>query len=315
MNQMPNQDHSQNLQNTNPEGYKHLILPGKSPILAIENSLVKIRKLIRVLHLDINIPIGILLLILLGSSMQMIKNKKSDYELVKDLGALTGVGWGILFAMSSLHGQYHYNKRGKASEYIEEWRSDKMVTLRRITKEIFKEAFFEEYPTPFNPNLFNKCHSILTELKKTPDGIEILEEAQSKILERLEKTGNEEEKHKVQSLLSFFEHMGQDVKSDVADSDYLKDYFYAIVISHYEFFRKYVEYEQYDTSCRLKYCNFVYMAQTWEKEGFLPELPKICNRPLVITSRDIKKIKKAKSLEEHISIIVVEVKEDASKEA
>ncbi len=294
MNKPLEQDHFKNLQNTNLEGYQHLILPGKSPILGLQTLLVKIRKSIRVLHLDINIPRVVILLVLLFSIILMTKNKRNDYELMKDLGALIGVGTGILFAMSNLHSQYHYNKRSRASKYIEEWRSENMVTLRRITKKIFKATFFDEYPTPFNPNLFNKCHSILIELKKTPDGIELLEEAQSKILERLEKTEHEVEKYKVQALLSFFEHMGQDVKCDVSDSDYLKDYFYAIVISHYEFFRKYIEYEQYNMSCRLKYCNFVYLAQTWEKEGFLPELPKICNRPLVITSRDLNKVSAAK---------------------
>ena len=165
-----------------------------------------------------------------------------------------------------------------------------MINLKRNIQGIFNEDFFDQHPTRFNHELFNKCHSILLELKKTPDGVTILEETQSRILERLENVGDKSEKHNVQSVLSFFEHMGQDVKCNVADSDYLKDYFYAVVINYYEFFRKYIEFLQYDQSRRIRYCNFVYMAQTWEKEGFLPELPTICNRPLVITSTDLNKI-------------------------
>ena len=295
MNKQPSPDHSKNLQDTNLAGYRHLILPGRSPILALESFLVKLRKFVRTQHLDINIPRALIIIILLGSIILMTKRQKDDYELVKDLGALTGVGTGIIFAMSNLHNQYHDKKRSRASEYIQEWRSENMIPFRRSTKNIFVQVFFDQYPTRFNSNLFNKCGSVLLELKKTPDGVENLEEAQSKILVRLLSKNHDTERHEIQVVLSFFEHMGQDVKCNVADSDYLKDYFFSIVINHYEFLRKYIEYEQYDRSRRLKYCNFVYLAQTWEKEGFVPELPRICNRPLVITAKDIQKANEAKN--------------------
>jgi hypothetical protein len=81
--------------------------------------------------------------------------------------------------------------------------------------------------------------------------------------------------------------MGQDVKDHVTDSDYLKDYFYSIVVDTYELFRKYIEYAQISYSSRMLYCNIVFLAQTWEKEGNLPELPRICLRPPIITTDDL----------------------------
>lgn len=94
-------------------------------------------------------------------------------------------------------------------------------------------------------------------------------------------------KEAAETILSFMEQMGQDVKMNVVDSHYLKDYFYNVVITYYELLRKYIEYRQYDHSCRIRWCNFVYLAQRWEGDGFVPTLPDICRRPLVLTESDI----------------------------
>jgi len=155
----------------------------------------------------------------------------------------------------------------------------------------------------FDPVLFNKCHSVVAEYKKNADGIEILQHVQSGILKRLasKKYTNAQvnipraaleeqqaiEKDAVTSLLNFFEHMGLDVKNRVADSDYLKDIFYDALVDTYELFRKYIEYVQISRSTRMVYCNLIFLAQTWEKEGDLPTLPRICERPPVVTSEDM----------------------------
>lgn len=281
------EDHSYNLQHTNPYGYRHFIVPRNSLTVFLEEFRLKLWKLIKKQHFDITIPVTLITVIMLASIYFMTANRKdkNEYELVKDAGGQLSVGTAIIFAMVSLHRTYHYNKRASASKFIEEWGNDSMAAHMQVVHNITVEEFYNKHKTKFDRDLFNRCHSIPIELKKSANGIQELELAQSRILVRVKKREKEEES--VRAMLNYFEHMGQDVKCDVADSDYLKDYFYSTVVTHYEFFRKYIEYAQYTQSCRIRYCNFVYMAQTWEKEGFLPELPEICHRPLVITEADI----------------------------
>jgi hypothetical protein len=292
----------------------------RSPIILLEDLYVKVKKFIRGKHLDVNIPIALLCISVVVAIFMMIKTVQTlsndkKYELYKDIATTLGVGATAWFAMTNLHNEYHHKKRSKASQYIEMWNEEYFCRLKQNVSQIWKKEFYEKYPTEFNSQMFNKCHTTLTELKKTPDGVEMIKEAQSKILYRLKE--NKDERHEVQALLSFFEHMGQDIKLQVADSDYLKDYFYGIVIDTYEFFRKYIEYIQFDKCNRLAYCNFVYLAQTWEKEGSPPSLPKICQRPLIITSADLAKVqeiesktKEAKSFDSPLLIAVIQSQDE-----
>jgi hypothetical protein len=214
-----------------------------------------------------------------------------NYNLIKDLGAFAGATITILFAMTNMHREYHYKKREKASQYVSDWRSCDYSRIHQAVNTLKLELLWDKHPTRFNAAIFDRCHSAVAEYKRNADGIEMLQQVQSEILERLcGKNKKNEEKHSVDSLLNFFEHMGLDVKNHVADSDYLKDYFYPIVVDTYELFRKYIEYVQIDRSSRITYCNIVFLAQTWEKEGDLPELPRICLRPPVITTEDLMKV-------------------------
>ena len=290
------EDHSYNLQHTNPYGYRHFIVPQNSLTVFLEESRLKLWKLIKKQHFDIKIPVSLIGAVMFGSIYFMNAERKNKpvYELVKDASSQISVGTGIIFAMLSLHRTYHYNKRANASKFIEEWGKDAMAGHKQIVHRITVEEFYDSHRTKFDPDLFNRCHSIPIELKRSANGIQELERAQSQILVRVKKRKEEEES--VRAVLNFFEHMGEDVKCNVADSDYLKDYFYSTIVTHYEFFRKYIEYAQYTQSCRIRYCNFVYLAQTWEKEGFLPDLPDICYRPLVITEADIKEVRNCSML-------------------
>jgi hypothetical protein len=177
-----------------------------------------------------------------------------------------------------------------------------MIGNQAIIANMFKQVFDAKHELKFSASLFNKCHSRAVELKRSPDGIQKLETVQTEILLRILNKENTKERQAVIAALTIFEHMGQDVKERVADSDYLKDFFYGLLLSYYEFLRKYVEYLQYSNGCRVRFCNFVYLAQTWEKEGYLPELPRICHRPLVITSKDINDAKSIEMLMKENSI-------------
>lgn len=268
----------------------------------------RLRKFFRHRHLDINIPCSLIFLVFVAVAWLMIEssNNRKDcikpagqaarieplrnYDLIKDLGAFAGATITVLFAMTNMHREYHYKKREKASQYISDWRSLDNSSIRRTVNTLKSELFWDKHPTRFDLGIFDRCHSAVAEYKRNADGIEMLQKVQSDILERLcgEKK-NKDEIHSVDSLLSFFEHMGLDVKNHVADSDYLKDYFFSIVIDTYELFRKYIEHMQIDRSSRITYCNIVFLAQIWEKEGTLPELPRVCLRPPVITTEDLMK--------------------------
>jgi hypothetical protein len=65
------------------------------------------------------------------------------------------------------------------------------------------------------------------------------------------------------------------------------------VIDSCELFRKCIEYLRLASNKRQLFCNFVYLAQAWEREGVRPAVPRICVRPLVITNADIIKVEKS----------------------
>ncbi len=270
---------------------------------------VRFRKFFRNRHLDINIPLSLISIVFVTVVWLMVKSSSDckgcstpasqlvriephkNYELIKDLGVFTGATITIWFAMINMHREYHYKKREKASQYVSDWRSRDFSSMRVPVNNLKSELFWDKHPIGFNAAIFDRCHSAVAEYKLNADGIEMLQKAQSDILYRLcAQNKNNEEKQSVESILSFFEHMGLDVKNHVADSDYLKDYFYSVVVDTYELFRKYIEFEQIDCSSRMSYCNVVFLAQTWEKEGDLPELPRICLRPPVITTDDLMKV-------------------------
>ena len=279
---------------------------------------IRFRQIFRKLHLDLYLPLFLLMLsaaltaILLNNNRQNAKcSMEGDCEYVfyKDFGSLVIATITIMFTMGNMHRDFHLNKRTRASDYIRLWYSDEMQDVIKAVGEIYDVEFWNSNRTVFNKELFDQPHSVIAEYKKTADGVIALQAAQSRILERLyseqhrnhgllsfEKHKNRSDKDAVNRLLAFFEHMGQDVKRHVVDSDYLKDFFYSIALNHYELLRKYIEYLQVDRSNRITCCNFIYLAQAWEKEGSLPELPRICIRPLVLTASDLDHVTEIRNL-------------------
>ena len=282
------------LRNDDSHGSKLVLLPKKSIIFVWDDLCLRFRNYYRRFHLDINIPRSILFFLLVGSLYMILtdtnctdnKNCRDNYEKAKDTGTILGAGIGILFAMTTLHNQYHYNKLSRSSKYVEKWYGEEFSKVLEKIRPLVTEEFYSQSPQTFNSKLFNTCYSSILELKKSTDGRQTLQVFQTNILKRL--LNNHDEIKIAHQLFDFFEHMGQDVKLHVADSEYLKDFFYEIVITYYELFRKYIEYCQVRDCNRSIHCNFAYIAQTWEKEGHPPELPSICKRPLIITYNDLK---------------------------
>lgn len=240
-------------------------------------------------HFDLAAMIfPILLILTIEWAIYSAVTKKEEFkkEELLDLWAFTATTMGLIFTAKNIHDQQHLTKLVRASEYIEEWYSKDFFEIVKNVRKIKQEEFdildridtFEDSQEDEEPKLLV--------LKKIVGGLPALADMQTKVLKRL--LENRKENDEVDRILCFFEQMGEDIKLGAADEEYLKDFFYIIVINYYEIFRKYIEFYQYKGRTKTIYCNFVYLAQTWEKDGCSPELPLICERRWIITPEDKK---------------------------
>ena len=117
---------------------------------------------------------------------------------------------------------------------------------------------------------------------------QLLSTIQSNVLKRL-LVKHKESKH-VDRIFSLFEQIGEDIRLNVADGNYLKDFFYRVIITYYEIFRKYIEYKQRKLGNKLFFCNFVYLAHSWEQQLIPPELPRICDRKWFLSKEEYEEI-------------------------
>ena len=203
------------------------------------------------------------------------------------VAALFGAAGGLLLSANGIHNQYHHNKLLRASKYIESWCSEDFEkkiqpVLNLADSEL--EKIYEGKPASIEegdletPILRLKYSGYKPLLRK-------LSTAQTKIAKVV--LNDQEKQKQAKNLFAFFEHMGMDVKLGLADEEYLKNFFYAVVIRYYELFRKYIEYWQHKRDSRGVYCNFVFLAQSWEKENDPPELPRICQRETILSPEDL----------------------------
>lgn len=248
-----------------------------------------LKSFIRKKHFDLSAMIFSILLILTiewAIYSTVTEKEEFDKKYLLDVWGFTATTMGLIFTAKNLHDQHHLTKLLRASEYIEKWYSKDFFEIVKNSRKIRQEEFevldqidtFEDHQEDEEPKLLV--------LKKIVGGLPVLADMQTKVLKRLLK--NSKENNEVDRILCFFEQMGQDIKLGTADEEYLKDFFYGIVINYYEIFRKYIEFYQYKGQAKTIYCNFVYLAQTWEKDKSLPELPLICERRWIITPEDKK---------------------------
>lgn len=291
-------DHSYNLAHTNPRGYKTLVEPRTSLAVVLENSWLAMTTLLGRLHLDFAIPALLVVLLAAAYSWRSYREFKSQHDtqtaeehnvipffFTTDAIAPWGLAVTIVTGFAAAHNSKHLRRTESASKYISEFRSETMSKHIQQLHDLFEQEFYNKHPTHFDETLFNRCHTIPAKLKGNADGIQVLSNTQSQIMKRILR--DRELERSVIPVLAFFEHMGQDVKMKVVDREYLKDYFYRTVVTYYEFLRKYIEFKQYKRSCRVAWCNFVYLAKSWEEDLYLPKLPPLCRRPLVLTSADL----------------------------
>jgi hypothetical protein len=246
-----------------------------------------LKELCRNMHLDKNIWNAFIITFMTIPIILFLWNFEGDFKdkqnqgNILNLAMLTGTAGALLWTANGIHRQYHQNLLSKASRYIEEWYSDDLKNsieaIRDLTDSPLEqicdgrisqsEGFEAESPILVIKNGLLKDGMIEGEpSRKLLD----LYEAQVDIARKiLDADGLEAD---VERIFSFFEQMGQDVKFGIVDSEYLKDFFYLIVIRYYESCRVYIEALQ-DRYSYCVYCNFVYLAQKWEKEDMPPRIP------------------------------------------
>lgn len=220
-------------------------------------------------------------------------NKKaiSTNEKRQQSAAIFGV-WATWLSFGiGAHRDRHYRTLERSSDYIKSWQSHEMKGYRAMVRS-FRDKLQSKYGVKtFDPRQFNEAKNTLADFKSTPGKLAMLARMQTECMESLNRKENEKVREALNEILNFIEVLGQDVKLNVADPDYLKDYFYYIVLDNYQFFRKYIESTQFTNGSRVTWCNLVYLAHTWEKEKVPPVLPAICQRPLILTQADLESLK------------------------
>ncbi|MBI4781078.1 MAG: DUF4760 domain-containing protein [Oscillatoriophycideae cyanobacterium NC_groundwater_1537_Pr4_S-0.65um_50_18] len=209
--------------------------------------------------------------------------KDSKPKDVFDATTSVGTILSLIFTAYNIHVNYDHSKRDKASHYIEVWYKNELSKEVDILRNIKEEEYDRKLRDKICKDSERSYEYTILDLKK--DGNKIfLDEVQTKILLRLQRNTNE--RKSVNKVLAFFEHMSQDVKSDVVDEEYLREYLFLIVINYYELLKKYIQYVQYKFDSPTTYCNFVHLAEFWGKYRNLPKLPQMCCQIEVVLSRD-----------------------------
>jgi len=224
----------------------------------------------------------------ISSSKEVISNNEKWQRSAAVFGLwATWLSFGI-----GAHRDRHYRTLERSSDYIKSWQSHEMKGYRDLARSFRDKLQSKHGVKTFDPKQFNEAKNTLADFKSTPGKLAILASMQTECMESLNRNENEKVREALNEILNFIEGLGQDIKLNVADPDYLKDYFYYIVLDNYQFFRKYIESTQFTNGSRVTWCNLVYLAHTWEKEKVPPALPAICQRPLIVTQADLDSLKK-----------------------
>jgi hypothetical protein len=293
MEAITNRNVEEDLENINQPRFRQLVKSESSIDVAFNDfrnrTLFKVRKS----HfLDCGLPVILIIASLVIAIVFTMKRQDIKVEdKISSSSAMFGVSVAVLSFLHSSHKSRHDRQLDKASDYVKRWNVN-LAGQRSVANE-YKKPILDPYRYQnFNPDQFNLLRNSLADFKSSPNRIHALAQLQTQVLQDLSSPKRESIRKDFNDILNFFESMGQDIKLGVADSDYLKEYFYSIVIDTYQLARKYIEYNQYKRGSRGVWCNLTFLAHTWEKENVPPEIPAICIRPLVITKEDVEAAEK-----------------------
>lgn len=254
-----------------------------------KNRTVRFLKLVyRKLHLDKSIWNFVLLSIIGFSIVNVLRHTDlatpEGQDNLLSTAAIVGAAGALLWTANGIHNQYHDNLLSRASHYASAWYGEGFAKDLKVIRALADEEFDRNH---------NGLPSTLEEKNIVPvlalkygglNSLQKLSNIQTEIAKKV--LSDRHKRESVEKVFNFFEQMGMDVKFRVVDSEYLKGNFYLIVIRYYELFRKYIEYQQNLYDSRFIWCNFVYLAHTWEKEVYAPRIPGICVRKSILTEQE-----------------------------
>jgi hypothetical protein len=213
-------------------------------------------------------------------SNSAIGNIKINYEIkVIEVIGLYGVIVGLFYNAKTSHSQYHQEKFNKSSAYVAQWYSPELKKhlklLRKLKKDTYEVTFKNELcpSKEENKSVIESVDSLLNKVRKGKNKEEIekiqaaMVEVQAKVINLLKKTNDENPKDSIIIILEFFEQMGQDIRFNIADEEYLRDFFFYIVVAYYEILKGYIDDLQSKYNSRYLYCNFINLAKRWEYLG------------------------------------------------
>ncbi|WP_017296555.1 DUF4760 domain-containing protein [Nodosilinea nodulosa] len=277
-------------------GYNIALLPGKP---GPKNRFLRFyRHVERKIHLDKNVWNFLIIFFMLFSVAIAWRHPGLTNEQRDSListAAIIGAAGALVWTANGIHNQYHACLLSRASNYVQAWYSDDLANSLKVIRGLVGNEFDSVYDGQINNIDDFDINPVLSFKYGELELLEKLSEAQLRIAKKI-MSDKELEGH-VEKVACFFEQMGQDVKFGLVDTEYLKDFFYVIVVKYYELLRKYIEYWQDYHRSLYVYCNFVYLAQTWEKQEYPPKIPTICLRKSILSKKDCRRIGKRKLID------------------
>lgn len=164
-----------------------------------------------------------------------------------DLSQFIGAEVGLLtlaYAALNLRNEHVRLKRARSSWYVQKWYSFEadghIVDTKKLRERIDKANTKEK-----SRRIYEK--EIETWKESRPHDVPL--------------------RRKLNTVLNLFEQMGQEVKFGVADEEYLKDFFFYIVVKNYDSFRLLINSARERREVPELYCNFEALAKYWVKRG------------------------------------------------
>lgn len=211
-------------------------------------------RVLRLIHLDFVIPMGIILSAMLALGFLVYSepsgpaegtSKTSPIKEVVEVVVGVGAVGGLCLTAFNIHYQNHYLRKQYSASYVARWFEQDMVDKRNSFKP-FREALED--------NNLEQLEILLKEAKDNNKSM--VDKSSAEIL--YEKAGE---------LLGFFEQMSQDTLTNVADSGYLKEFFWYIARRCYASCKDIIEYYRTYTGRHLCFADFETLINRWEKEG------------------------------------------------
>lgn len=206
------------------------------------------------MHWDFSIPMGLIVALMVSvgvisyvESEKDTNSPSSDGRIRNTIEVMVGIGavGGLITTAFNIHHQNHYLRKQHSASYMSRWHSEEMIKSQKKFSPI-REAIEQEDS--------ERLEAILNRIKQE-DSDEHDKEIGVILFER------------AVPIMNFFEQMAQDALTNVADSNYLKEFFWYIARRYYLCCNEIIANYRCYTGGTLCFAYFEDLIQRWEKEG------------------------------------------------